>query len=92
MARSGCRLGRSGRRAMKRKAAAETPTPAEIAAVRTRVGLTQAECARLAGMKTQPRWAEYEAGKHRMDGWRWRYFLHVAGIRRLPFTERRGGD
>lgn len=62
------------------------PTPDQIIDARTRAGLTQRECAALAGYSTQVRWAEIEAGRVAMPGWRWEYFLHRAGIRAMPFT------
>lgn len=61
------------------------PTPAEIRAARQQAGLTQAQAAELAGYSAQPRWAELEAGRSTIDSWRWEYFLHRAGLRRMPF-------
>lgn len=61
------------------------PTPAEIAQARSQVGLTQAQAAALAGYGAQSRWAELEAGTRRMPPQRWAYFLHRAGLVRMPF-------
>lgn len=62
-----------------------TPTPEQIRAAREQAGLTQAQAAALAGLGAQSRWAEYESGRIAMDPIRWRYWLHVAGISRIPF-------
>ena len=65
-----------------------TPTPDAIRAARTRAGLTQAQAAKLAGYRAQSRWAEFENGSHAIDPVRWRMFLHLAGIERIPFRAR----
>lgn len=51
------------------------PTPAEIVAAREAAGLTQAQAAELVHLGAQPRWAEYENGKHPIDLARWELFL-----------------
>lgn len=61
------------------------PAPAEIIATRKGAGLTQAEAAAFAGYGQPGRWAEIEAGTRQIDPVRWEYFLHRAGLRRLPF-------
>ncbi len=63
-----------------------SPTPAQLRAARVHAGLTQAAAATLAGLGAQSRWAEYESGARGMDAVRWRYFLHVAGIKRIAFS------
>lgn len=63
------------------------PTPAEIRHAREAAGLTQAEAAELAGYGAQPRWAEVEDGRKRMDPWRFALFKHQAGVERLPFRK-----
>lgn len=60
-------------------------TPADIKAARAKAGLTQAAAAKLARYSSQSRWAEIESGVRNMDEVRWRYFLHVTGLKRIPF-------
>ncbi len=61
------------------------PSAAEVRAARDKLELTQEQCAELAGYGAQQRWDEIEAGTRTMDPWRWKYFLHRAGIERLPW-------
>lgn len=65
----------------------DAPTSKQILAARIQAGLTQAQCAVLAGYGAQSRWAEIEAGRRHMDRWRWEYFLHRAGITRIPYRK-----
>ena len=67
------------------RGATAAPKPADIRAARERAGLTQAQAAALAGYGSQSRWAEIESGRKRIDPIRWRYWLHVAGIERIPY-------
>lgn len=67
---------------------ADSPTPAEVRSARDQAGLTQAQAAELAGYGAQSRWAELEAGRRTIDPWRWRYFLHRAGISEMRFTNK----
>ena len=66
-------------------AADPSPTPAQIRAAREGLGITQDAAGRLAGV-TRVAWARYEIGTRRMPGTLWRYWRHVAGIERMPFT------
>lgn len=65
-----------------------SPTPAEVRAAREAAGLTQEQAAELAGYGSRPRWVEVETGRRAMEPVRWAYWLHVAGIRRLPWRRR----
>jgi len=54
------------------------PTPTEIRAARKAAGLTQAQAAKLVGLSSRFRWAEYEsesASNHQPDPARWMCFL-----------------
>jgi DNA-binding XRE family transcriptional regulator len=57
----------------------ESPTPEEVRAARIQADLTQAEAAACAGLANRPRWAEYEAGKFKMEPTRWAMFLLITG-------------
>lgn len=63
----------------------DSPTPDAIRASRDAAGLTQAGAAGLLMLSGPVRWAEYEAGTRRMPTIAWRYWLHVTGLRRLPW-------
>lgn len=67
----------------------KSPLPAEIRAARDRAGLTQAQAAKLAGYGQPSRWNEIESGAREIDIVRWRYWLHVSGVERLPFRRAR---
>lgn len=60
------------------------PRPNEIRAARKSAGLTQAKAAVLADVD-RVTWARYECGMRPMSDVRWRYFLHRASIKRIPF-------
>lgn len=68
--------------------APDTPTPGQIRSARLKAGLTLAQAASLAGLGAHSRWAEYESGRQAMDPVRWLYWLHVSGIKRIPFRRR----
>jgi transcriptional regulator with XRE-family HTH domain len=67
---------------------AQAMTAATIRAARELSGLTQSQAADLIGV-SRPTWARWEAGGTPPTEHQWRYFLHVAGIERIPFTNRR---
>lgn len=69
-----------------RLSARDSPTTEQIRAARTQAGLTQSQAADLAGYGAQSRWAEIESGRRAIDHWRWRLFLHRAGLTEIPFT------
>lgn len=64
------------------------PSPKEIRSARERAGLTQQEAAELLGVD-RVTWARYEGGTREMMPVLWAYWLHVAGLERIPFTKRR---
>lgn len=64
------------------------PKPDEIRAARTQAGLTQTEAAALLGV-TRVHWARYEAGTRNLSASQWKYWLHVAGLGKLPFRPHR---
>lgn len=64
------------------------PTPEQIRSARERAGFSQLQAAKISGYGSQPRWAELETGNASMPAWRWRYFLHVAGLEAIPFNQR----
>ena len=51
------------------------PTPDEIRATREAAGLSQQAAAKLAGLSSQSRWAEYEAGVRRPAAQAWELWL-----------------
>ncbi len=63
------------------------PTPAEIKSARAKVGLTQTQAAALLDFG-QVSWARYESGARSLRAHEWRYWLHVAGILRIPFGKK----
>lgn len=60
--------------------------PEDVRKARVSLGLTQTEAAALLGMQRLS-WARYEAGTRSISEIEWRYFLHVAGIERIPFRK-----
>lgn len=64
-----------------------TVTPETIAQTRAATGMTQAEAAALVPVD-RVSWARYESGKRTMPEYLWRYWLHVAGVERLPWSAR----
>jgi len=63
------------------------PSPSEIRKAREDAGLTQAEAALLLGV-TRVAWARYEGNDRALRREEWRYWLHVAGLERIPFRKR----
>lgn len=63
------------------------PTPAEIRETRLSASMTQAEAAAVLGVHPIT-WARYEGGTRTMSGPEWAYWLHMAGVQRLPFRRR----
>jgi len=61
-----------------------SPTPADIRAARAQAGLTQQQAADLAGVN-RVTWARYEIGAQPMGSRAWIYWLHAAGLERMPF-------
>lgn len=61
------------------------PKPAHIRATRESLGMTQEQAAVLLGMRRLA-WIRYENGERTMHPAFWRYWRHVAGIERIPFT------
>jgi transcriptional regulator with XRE-family HTH domain len=55
------------------------PTPAEIIALRTAAGLTQAQAAEAVHLGSRKRWSEYECGNQAMDAARWELFVIKCG-------------
>lgn len=64
------------------------PKPDEIRAARESLGLTQTQAAELLGFKRLA-WTLYETGNTEMLPALWAYWLHVTGIKRLPFPKPR---
>lgn len=62
-------------------------TPSDLRKARISAGLTQTEAAALLG-KQRLAWARYEAGTRSISMAEWRYWLHVAGLERIPFRKR----
>ena len=63
------------------------PTPSEIRKAREQSGLTQAAAAVLVGV-TRVTWARWESGITPPPSEAlWRFWLHVAGIERIPFRQ-----
>lgn len=62
-------------------------SPKSIQDARSRAGLTQAESAALLGVD-RVSWARYESGARALSPALWRYFLHVAGMERIPWHAR----
>jgi len=60
------------------------PNPAQIRSCRKVIGLTQAQAAELISVD-RVTWAKWETGKRPMPLHTWRYWLHLAGVERLPF-------
>ena len=67
------------------------PTPANIAAARRSLDLTQAQAAALLGVIRET-WARYECGTRAMSASDWRYWRHVAGIERIPYRQQTKGN
>lgn len=63
------------------------PTPQTIRETRQAARLTQPEAAEILGVHPIT-WTRYEAGTRALSGPEWAYWLHVAGIERLPWTRR----
>lgn len=58
---------------------AEVPEPETVSSARTRVGLTQAQAAKIVGLSSPSRWSEYERGARVIDMARWELFLIKTG-------------
>jgi transcriptional regulator with XRE-family HTH domain len=58
----------------------------DLIAARKAAGLTQLDGA-LAGYAHVQRWQELECGKRAIEPWRAEYFLHRAGILKMPFAK-----
>lgn len=59
-------------------------TPSDLRAARQRLGLTQAQVAFMIRVD-RVTWARWESGSRPMSPMAQRYFLHVAGLQRLPW-------
>lgn len=64
-----------------------SPTPDQIKSARATARLTQSEAAALLGAG-QVTWARYESGARSLTAHEWRYWLHIAGLERIPFRRR----
>lgn len=64
-----------------------SPEPTAISAARERAGMTQQQAADIAGVD-RVTWARYEIGMRPIPLPTWRYFLHIAGLERIPFRAR----
>lgn len=64
------------------------PTGSEILNARHALGLTQTAAAALLDVD-RVTWARYESEARRISMVEWRYWLHVAGVQRIPFRARR---
>jgi putative transcriptional regulator len=62
--------------------------PAEIRSARELAGLTQSQAAEILGVD-RVTWARYEAGTRTLSPEQWEYWLHKAGIARMPFKRQR---
>lgn len=65
------------------------PTPKDIHAARVEAGLDTYDAAFKAGYTDRSQWSHVESGRRQMQPWRWAYWLHVTGVQRLPFKQRR---
>jgi DNA-binding XRE family transcriptional regulator len=63
------------------------PTPEQIKAARERAALTQEQAAALLGAG-RVTWTRYETGTRSLSPHEWAYWLHVAGLKRIPFKRR----
>jgi hypothetical protein len=72
------------RKPVGRVKAVARPNPAEIRAGRKQAGLTQEQAAALMKWAVL-RWGRKERGEVPFEQHEWKYFLHVAGLERLPF-------
>lgn len=64
------------------------PSPAKTREARDSAGLTQEQAAALIG-KPRLWWIRRETGASAWDAHDWAYWLHVAGIERIPFRRSR---
>jgi len=60
------------------------PTPTDVTSARLALDLTQTEAAAVLGAD-RVTWARYEGGTRNLSAVEWRYWLHVTGLKRLPF-------
>lgn len=63
------------------------PTADEIKEAREKAGLTQAAAAALIPVD-RVTWARWEGSQRTMPAYAWKYWLHVAGLVRIPFRRR----
>jgi len=62
------------------------PSPTDIRSARERTGLTQTEAAALIGV-SRVTWTRWETGITPPPAEPlWRFWLHVAGLERIPFS------
>lgn len=64
------------------------PTPLEIRSARQDAGLDITDAAYFAGYRRREEFSRAENGHKPMPTWRWKYFLHEAGIQPMPFRGR----
>lgn len=62
------------------------PTPQDVRKARLYLDISQREAGLLLGV-SRVAWARYEAGDRHLTAAEWEYWLHKAGLQRIPFKK-----